>query len=130
MTLEEAREYFKNDRFAMVTTGIEIDEVGDNYSKCSLKIRDGHLAAKDQVMGGAIYTLGDFAFAVASNTQTQLTMTASSSISYLSQPKDGQLIAECKCVKNGRRTCYFETSITDGLGNIVAKVVSNGLHIN
>lgn len=129
MTLEEARQFFIQDRFAMVTTGIEIDEVGKNYSKCSLKVEERHLAAGDHVMGGAIYTLADFAFAVASNTREQLTMTSTSNISYMGQPKDGQLIAECKCLKDGRRTCFFETEVRDGLGNIVAVVSANGIHV-
>lgn len=129
MTVEEAREFFIRDRFAMVTTGIEIEDVDENYSKCSFKIEDKHLAVHNGVMGGAIYTLADFAFAVASNSETQLTVTTSSNISYLGQAKDDILIGECKCIKNGKRTCLFETVITDGKGTLVAHVISNGMHI-
>ena len=129
MNTEEARKYFIKDRFAMITTGIEIDEARDNYSRCSLKIDDRHLAVNDHVMGGATYTLADFAFAVATNSADNLTMTASSTISYLGQPKDGQLIAECRCIKNGRTTCCFETTVTDGIGTLVAHVTVNGIHI-
>ena len=130
MNTEEARKYFIKDRFAMITTGIEIDEARDNYSRCSLKIDDRHLAVNDHVMGGATYTLADFAFAVATNSADNLTMTASSNISYLGQPKDGQLIAECRCIKNGRTTCCFETTVTDGIGTLVAHVTVNGIHIH
>ena len=113
----------------MITTGIEIDEARNNYSRCSLKIDDRHLAVNDHVMGGATYTLADFAFAVATNSADNLTMTASSTISYLGQPKDGQLISECRCIKNGRTTCCFETTVTDGIGTLVAHVTVNGIHI-
>ena len=129
MTLEEARKYFIDDRYAMVTTGIKIDEVGENMSQCSIDVEDRHMAVGDHVMGGAIYTLADFAFAVASNSGDQITFTTSSSITYLSQPKDKKLIAVCQCIRDGRKTCYFETKITDGLGNMVACVVANGMHI-
>lgn len=129
MTLEEARKYFYDDRYAMITTGIEIDEVGENYAKCSLNIEERHMAVGNHVMGGAIYTLADFAFAVASNSGDQITFTTTSSITYLSQPKDMKLIAVCQCIRDGRKTCYFETKITDGLGNMVACVVANGMHI-
>lgn len=129
MTLEEARKYFIDDRYAMVTTGIKIDEVGENMSQCSIDVEDRHMAVGDHVMGGAIYTLADFAFAVASNSGDQITFTTSSSITYLSQPKDKKLIAVCKCIKDGRKTCYYETKITDGMGNLVACVTANGMHI-
>ena len=32
-TIEDAKEYFINDRFAMVTTGIEILDVQEKYAK-------------------------------------------------------------------------------------------------
>ncbi len=130
MTLEEARAYFIQDRFAMITTGIEIAEVGENYSKCTLQVEEKHLAVGDHVMGGAIFTLADFAFAVASNDGEQVTLTTMSNICYLGQPKDKTLIAECKCVKNGRTTCYFETMVTDGQGRQVALVTNSGLHLS
>ena len=130
MTLEEAREFFIEDRYAMVTTGIKIDDIGEGYSVVSLDVDERHLAAGNHVMGGAIYTMGDFAFAVASNTPESLTMTTSSSITYLGQPKDRHLIAKCQCIKNGRRTCYYETTVTDSLGNLVAKISSNGMHLS
>lgn len=129
MTLDEARKYFIEDRYAMITTGIKIDEISDNFAQCSLDIEDRHMAVGNHVMGGAIYTLADFAFAVASNSGNQITFTTSSNITYLSQPKDKKLIADCKCVKDGRQTCYYETKITDGLGNIVACVTSSGMHL-
>lgn len=129
MTLEEARKYFSEDIYAMETTGIKIDDIGEDFSKCSIDVENRHMAVGNHVMGGAIYTLADFAFAVASNSGDSITFTTSSSITYLSQPKDMKLIAECHCIKDGRKTCYYETKITDGLGNIVACVTSNGMHI-
>ena len=129
MTTEEAREYFIRDRYAMITTGIEIEKKDDNYALCTLKVEDKHLAVNGHVMGGAIFTLADFAFAVATNSAEQLTMTSSSNISYLGQPKDGLLVAECKCIKNGRTTCCFETYVRDGQGRLVAHVLANGIHI-
>ena len=129
MTLQEAREFFAQDRYATKATGIVIDEIGDKYSKVSLKLEDHHKAAGDHVMGGVFYTIGDFAFAVATNTPDSLTVTTTGSISYYRQPKDDKLIAECKCMKEGKRFCFYESTMTDGLGNVVAKVTFNGAHI-
>lgn len=129
MTLEEAREFFAQDRYATKATGIVIDEIGDRYSKVSLQLQDHHKAAGDHVMGGVFYTIGDFSFAVATNTPEHLTVTTNGNISYYSQPKDDKLIAECICMKEGRRFCFYESTIKDGLGNLVAKISFNGAHI-
>lgn len=130
LTVEQAREYFSDDIYAMSTTGIKIDDVGENYAICSIDVEKRHMAVGDHVMGGAIYTLADFAFAVAVNSGDLITFTTTSSITYLSQPKDMKLIADCRCIRDGRKTCYYETKITDGLGNMVACVTSNGMHID
>ena len=74
--------------------------------------------------------MADFAFAVAANPPGQTTVTATSNISYISMPKDARLIAECRQIKDGRRACYYETQITDGLGNTVAVVTAMGMHMN
>ncbi len=128
--LEEAREFFEADIFATRTTGIVIEEVADGYSRCSLQVEDRHLAAHHHVMGGALFTMADFAFAVAANPPGQTTVTATSNISYISMPKDDRLVAECRQIKDGRRACYYETQITDGQGNLVAVVTAMGMHMN
>ena len=129
MTLEEAREFFAADRFATYKTGITIDEIGENYAKCSFAATDDDVAAHGGVMGGAIFTLADFTFAVATNTRENLTVTTSSTINFISMPKDKKLIGESRCLKNGRKACFFEITITDGAGNLVATVLSNGVHL-
>lgn len=128
--LEEAREFFKADIFATQTTGIVIEEVADGYSRCSLQVEEKHMAAHHHVMGGALFTMADFAFAVAANPLGQTTVTATSNISFVSMPKDDRLVAECRQIKDGRRACYYETRITDGLGNVVAVVTAMGMHMN
>ena len=65
-TLERVRETFRGDRFA-TEMGAVIDELGDNYSKCSLVLNEHHRNAVGGIMGGVYFTLADFAFAVASN---------------------------------------------------------------
>ena len=81
--LEEAKEFFIKDRYAMVTTGIEIEEVGERYAKCSLKLDDRHRNATGHIMGGVVFTLADFVFAVATNFKQPVTVTTVSQISYL-----------------------------------------------
>lgn len=124
-TLEEVRELFAKDRFA-TENGAVIEENGDCYAKCSLKITDRHKNALGAVMGGASFTLADFAFAVAANWQNPGVVSLSSNITYLGVAKGEQLIAEASCVKNGRSTSYYRVDVRDNLGNMVAAVTTTG----
>lgn len=80
-------------------------------------------------MGGVLFTLADFAFAVAANNSGPLTVTAVSQISFLSAARGSVLTAETRLVKDGKRSCYFQIDITDDLGTLVATVSSSGMHL-
>lgn len=125
--IEEVRKMFANDRFATENYAV-IDEVGDDYAKCSMTLTDRHKNAMGTVMGGASFTLADFAFAVATNWKEMRTVSINSTISYLGVAKGSKLIAEAHMIKNGRTTCYYQISVRDDLGNKVAEVVTTGLH--
>lgn len=126
--LRKAREYFRNDRFA-TENGMVIDEIGDGYARCSMEIRDSHRNALGNVMGGAVFTLADFAAAVASNWGKRPCVSLVSQITYLSPAKGSVLIAEARPVKEGRSTGYYEIEVTDDLGTMVAKMTNNGFVI-
>ena len=128
--LEQAREFVLKDRYAMVTTGIEIDAVGERYARCSLKLDERHKNATGQVMGGALFTLADFVFAVATNFKQPVTVTTTSQISYLGVAKGDVLYGESRLLKDGKRVCFYEIVITDNLGNAVATVASSGVHLS
>lgn len=127
-SLEEVRKRFLSDRFA-TEAGAVIDEVRDGFARCSMEIRPGHRNAAQAVMGGAIFTLADFAFAVAANWNCPLHVSLSSQITFLSTAKGTRLIAEARCIKDGRSTCYYETEIHDDLGRLVAHVTTNGFSV-
>jgi len=126
---EKAREFFMKDKYAMSTTGIEIEEVKGHYVKCSLKIDERHMNAVGHVMGGVMYTMADFIFAVATNFNQPVTVTTVSQICYLGSPKGDTLYGESRLLKDGRRNCFYEISISDNLGNPVAVVTTSGAHI-
>ena len=129
MTLQEAREFFSNDKYATEASGIVIEEVGENYSKCRMPITAIHKNAVGGVMGGAVYTLCDFAFAVATNSPEHHTVTAVSQISYMSLVKGDELFGTAELVKDGRRTCFFKVTVTDNLGTLVAVANTTGMHV-
>lgn len=124
-TLAEVQKRFQADRFA-AEAGAVIEEVGDGFARCRMKIGPRHQNAAGAVMGGAIFTLADFTFAVAANWNQPLHVSLSSQITYLSAAKGTQLIAEARCIKDGRSTCYYETKVWDDTGRLAAHVTTNG----
>lgn len=127
--LEQAREFFQQDRFAVAGMGAVIEAVGEKYAKCSLTLDERHYNAVGQVMGGVAYTLADFVFAVASNFQQSPTVTLTAQITYFNPVKGKVLWGESRLIKDGRRNCFYEIAITDELGTQVATVMITGAHV-
>jgi acyl-CoA thioesterase len=128
--LERARNFFVADRYATEVTGIEIIAVGEHWAKCELKIDSRHKNAVGHVMGGVIFTMADFVFAVATNFDAPSpTVTVTSNIAYLASPRGNILYGEAKLLKDGRRNCCYEITITDDTGLTVAIVTINGAHL-
>lgn len=124
--LEEAKKKFDNDTYATEVSNIVIDEVASDYARCSMKIDRRHLNANDLVMGGAIFTLADYTFAVAANTDDTSAVSLSANISYMRPTAGPVLYAEAKCIKDGRRVCFYEVTVTDSLNKIIATITVNG----
>ena len=127
--LERVREAFARDIFAIEVTGIEIVAVSENYAKCELSIEDRHRNARNAVMGGVIFTLADFCFAVAANTEKLAIVSAASNIVFLNAVRGNRLIAEARCMKSGRNTSFFQITVTDEIGTLVAEVTETGARI-
>ena len=128
--IEEARLIFSKDLYATKLSGIEIDEIGKDYAKCSMRLTENHKNAYGGVMGGAIYTLADFAFAVASNYEKeQATVSLSSQASFMAATAGDTLFAEAKLLKDGKRNNFFEVTVTDNLNKLVAIVAFTGAHV-
>lgn len=127
-SLKEAREFFYKDKFA-INTGVTLDELTEDKAICSLMLNDEHRNAYGGVMGGVIFTLADFAFAVLSNQIHQLTVAQQVSINYLSAPRGDMLIAEAACRKSGRTSSIVIVDISDDLGCDVAQFVGTGFKL-
>lgn len=125
--LEEIRNRFKNDHFATDATGIVIDSAEPGKAACSLTLEERHMNANNAPMGGAIFTLVDFACAVASNGYSErVTVSQNVSITFLSPAKGKRLIAEASCLREGRTTALYAVDVRDELGTYVAHATSNG----
>ena len=64
-TLEEVASYFANDQFATRAAGCTVVEARRGHAVCEMKLAEIHRNATGNVMGGAIFTLADFALAIA-----------------------------------------------------------------
>ena len=123
--LEEARAYFAQDRFA-TENGAVITQIGDGYAVCALELTDRHRNALGNVMGGAVFMLGDFAFAVASNYGKRPTVSTASQITFLRSAKGSRLTARAEQVREGRSSVYYEVSVWDEPGNLIARITASG----
>lgn len=95
-----------------------------------MKIESRHRNAAGIVMGGAIFTLADFAFAVASNHEKLGTVSLNANITFLRASKGDKLIATAECVRDGRTTCYYRVSVIDNTGALIAEITTSGYKTN
>lgn len=127
-TLEEIRRAFAADRFAAEAAEITIETADCGHAVCRMPILPKHLNARGTVMGGAIFTLADFAAAVAANAHAEdtNTITLHGDITYLNAAKGKLLLAVADVVKQGRSVALYDVIIRDELGMLVAKASMNG----
>lgn len=125
-TREELEEFFEHDRFATEVTGCTIVEGWKGHGKAELVLDDRHRNALGAVMGGAIFTLADFALAIACNVGQDPTVNLTSSIEYLTSTKGTKLIATADCVKEGRRIAFYDVVVTDDEDALIAKLSITG----
>lgn len=126
-TLEEVQEIFKNDRFA-TGNGCRVVEAAPGHAVCELDITPEHMNEKGGVMGGAIFTLADFAIAIASNVGQEPTVSVSFTAEFLNGVRGTRLTATADTEKDGRTLGYYTCLITDDLGTKVARVVGTCMH--
>lgn len=116
------KEFFKKDKYAGVT-GIELIEAGKGYSKAKMEVKEFHLNAGGVAQGGAVFTLADFAIAVAANAHGKLSLALNSSIAFLKSSNVGDVLyAEVDEQHIGRSTSYYVCKITNQNGDMVANV--------
>ena len=125
-SLDEVRAFFESDRYATTTLTPTIEDARPGYARVSMEIGPDHRNGMGALMGGVSFTLADFAFAIASNVGQAPTVTASSTIDFMSAPKDTRLVAECEVEKNGRSLCFATVRVTDGAGNPVSRISVTG----
>ena len=109
----------EHDRFAR-HVGLNVIRVEKGYAEVEMPIRPCHLNAMDMVHGGAIFTLGDYAFALAANFAGNPSVALSVSINFLRPGKAGVLTAKAKELSTAGRVATYLVEICDADAQIVA----------
>ena len=124
-SIEEAREFFRSDRFA-AANGMTIDELYEDGALCSMTVRDDHRNAIDGIMGGVIYTLADFAYAAAANNDHKPTVALDATTQFLRMSGGKKLFARARRVKSGKTTNVYTVTVYDDLGKEIALTTITG----
>ena len=117
--MDDAIARMKQDAFAN-HLGIELLEAGPGRAKVQMAVKDEHRNSVGMVHGGVIFTLADYAFAVACNSHGVIAVAVSCSISYFRPPLGAVLTAEASEVSLTRRLGSYTVRVTDTDGDLVA----------
>jgi acyl-CoA thioesterase len=101
--------------------GIRLLEVDDGYARVGMHFTPDMENMFGMAHGGAIFSLMDAAFEVASNSHGTMAVALSMNINYLASPAAGtKLIAEAKEINKTRRTAAYEIRAIDDQGKLLA----------
>lgn len=123
-TLDEIEAVFVNDRFATEAAGCRVVSGERGRAVAEMELADVHRNAMGNVMGGAVFTLADFALAICCNIGEEPTVSVDSSISFFRSTKGTKLTATATCDKPGRHLGFYTVVIEDDLGKQIAKMTA------
>ncbi len=123
-TIDELRAHYSRDEFARECLGAHIDsyDFETHETQVSMRIDGRHHNALGTVMGGVMFSLADFALAVACNTDQPDSCSVNHSIDFMRMAKDDTLIACARPEKIGRKLAFFTVDVRDGAGTKVARM--------
>lgn len=124
-TAEEIDQFFRHDTFAYQQADCRITEAWKGHGVAEMVIDPAkHLNAEGYVMGGALFTLADYAFAGATMCGAVSAVSLTSTIEFIKGTQGGKLIATCDVDRAGRKCGFYTANVTDDQGELVAKVVT------
>ena len=117
--MDPNKAFFANDAWAK-ESGIELMEVSTGRSKIRMKIEKRHMNGHATVHGGAIFTLADTAFALASNSHGIPAAAINAHISYVKSATAGSLYAEATESSLSPKIATYSVIVTDDNGEKIA----------
>jgi acyl-CoA thioesterase len=117
-----------NDHFAK-ENGMVITRLGEGTSEAVLTASERHFNGMGIIMGGALFTLTDFAFAAALNSFGFRAVGMNASTSFLKPGKGvpgAKFTARAKLVSKTRRTAVFDVDVRDEQGRLLTHSIMTG----
>lgn len=130
MDYEKLKDFFNtNDRFCR-HCGIRITRLVPGEADAELDVTPNVMNSRNVIMGGAIMTLADFAFAAAANAVGHVTVSTGVTTTFIRPSTGDKLFAAARKIHHGRSTCLYQVDVTDPAGRSVAVVMVNGFIID
>ncbi len=98
----------------------KLEIIDEKEFKVKVDITNKTLNPFNIVHGGLIFTLGDTVMGLMCQKLGKKAVTIDSSINFISPGTGKYLVATCKVVKQGSKTCVLTSEITNDTGKIVA----------
>jgi len=117
--MEKIRQYFEQDQFA-ARNNIELVSVAPGYAKAKMTLQAHHWNGYRTVHGGAIFTLGDFAFAAACNSHGTVAVAINAAVTFIKAARAGVLWAEAREQSKNPKLGTYTVEIRDETGELVA----------
>jgi acyl-CoA thioesterase len=118
-SMEDLLTFFRKDNFA-AHNGIEVVEVGKGTATVRMDIGPMHLNSHGTVHGGALFSLADTAFALASNSHGVPAAAINAHISYMKSARSGILYARAEEFALNPKLATYSVYITDQEENRIA----------
>ncbi len=118
--MERIKKHFKEHDLFAAHNGIELIEIREGYAMARMPVKPFHQNGAGIVHGAAIFTLGDLAFAAASNSRGSVAVGINVSISYMKAAASGVLCAEAVEEITSNRLGQYTVRITEETGGLIA----------
>jgi acyl-CoA thioesterase len=117
--MQDTEQFFLLDNYAR-DSGIELLETSPGKARVKMEVTPNHLNSHKTVHGGAIFTLADTAFAVASNSHGVPAAAINAHISFMKSVSSGILFADAEEFSLNPRLATYTVRVTDQDGNRIA----------
>ena len=101
--------------------GLKLKDVREGYAKVEMLFTQDMENMFGMAHGGAIFSLLDAAFVVASNSHGTMAVALNMNINYLASPEKGSMLtAEAREINRTKKTAAYDIHATDDAGKLLA----------
>ena len=105
--------------------GLQLIEVHEGYAKVEMVFTPDMENMFGMAHGGAIFSLIDAAFEIASNSHGTMAVALNMNINYLASPEKGAMLtAEAREINRTKKTAAYNIIVTDDKNNLIASCQS------